>query len=66
MHAKKIKKRCHAVPVMEHFSREMPVEELNSISDGFGQCWLRKGGGEGGEIQLKNKVTISTAAASQK
>lgn len=61
MHAEEIKKRGHAFFIMEHFCREMPVEELDSVSDGFRERRLRERGGEGCEIQLKNKVSIGTA-----
>lgn len=59
--AEEIKKRGHAFLVMEHFCREMPIEELDSVSDGFRERWLRERSGEGREIQLQNKVSISTA-----
>lgn len=29
--SEEIKKRVHAIPVVEHFGREVPVEKLNSV-----------------------------------
>lgn len=43
---------------MEHFSREVPVEELNSIPNWLGKGWARDRCGEGFKIQLENEVAI--------
>lgn len=59
---KKFEKRGHAFLVVEHFGREVPIEEFNSISDRFGESWFRKGCGERFEIQLENEISIGAAS----
>lgn len=56
--AEKFEKRGHAFLVMEHFGREVPIEEFNSISNRFGEGWFRKGCSERLEIQLENEISI--------
>lgn len=56
--SEEIKKWVHAVLVMEHLCRKVPVEELNSIPNGLGKSRARERSSEGFKIQLKDKVAV--------
>lgn len=64
--SEEIKQGLHAVFVMEHFRREVSVEELDTISNGLGKSWARDGSSEWFKVQLKNEVAIAAALEGEK
>ncbi|KAJ0524259.1 hypothetical protein HanIR_Chr10g0502561 [Helianthus annuus] len=59
--SEEIEERVHAVLVMKHFSREMPVEELHPVPNRLGQGGPGEGCGERLKVQLQHEVAIRPA-----
>lgn len=57
--AQEIEQRVHAVLVLEQFRREVAIEKLHSVADGFRQRRAREGSIEGLEIQLQLEVALA-------
>lgn len=57
--AQEIKQRVHAVLVLEQFRREVAIEKLHSVANGFWQRRAREGSIEGLEIQLQLEVALA-------
>ncbi|MFS7991170.1 hypothetical protein Hanom_Chr12g01067671 [Helianthus anomalus] len=63
--SEEVEERVHAVLVVEHFSREMPVEELHPVTNGLGEGWPGEGCGEGFKVQFQDEVAPVGAAINE-
>ncbi|KAJ0864673.1 hypothetical protein HanRHA438_Chr12g0532421 [Helianthus annuus] len=65
--SEEVEERVHAVLVVEHFSREMPVEELHPVTNRLGEGWPGEGCGEGFKVQFQHEVApVGPASQSYK
>lgn len=58
---KELKQWEQTLLVMEELSREVTVEELNTISNVFGKRWARDRRIEWLKVELKREITVLTA-----